>query len=808
MAQGLAETLGTDLAGKYRFIGEIGRGGMANVYLTATRGALGGFQKLVVIKLLRADLAEEQEFRQMFLAEARLAARLNHPNVVQTYDVGEDDGRYYLAMEYVDGQTLESIRHSSIPTRTFAPRMQLQVLLHALAGLHYAHELTDYDGKPLNVVHRDVTPSNILVGYDGRVKLVDFGVAKALDSGTQTRAGVVKGKTGYMAPEAYTDSGHVDRRADIYSIGVLLWETIIGRRMWKQLSSSDRLQKAIEGEVEPLRQLLPDVPARLEQICMKALKPRPEERYLTAAELHADLESYLNQHPPRVSDREIGAALSEGFAEEKQRLRMVIEHQLKNDADVQTLPDLTPQGSRLVTSHGTGFSRFSLGSSRKRKDDRRLAMGAAVLVVALALGGTLAWLTRSGESHPAAADAAKLLTAASVAPARAIRGVTDTEILMGMSAAFSGPAQQLGTRMKLGIETGFEAINERGGVAGRKLKLVALDDGYEGNRALSNMSELLEQRQVFGVIGNVGTPTAQHTVPYAVKNRTLFFGAFTGSNLLRKDPPDRYVFNYRASYQDETARMIHYLLEVKRIDPRSIVVFAQHDTYGDAGYDGAVKMLRKSGHGDVDLLRVNYERNTVEVEGAVRTLLKYHDTTVTVRGSSGPEVRRRHPVKAVIMVSTYKAAVRFIQRVRDASIEPVFLNVSFVGSNDLAEGLKDLGPSYADGVIVTQVVPHYESGATGVIHYREALKRYHPDQHPDFISLEGYVASQLLAEGLRRAGRDLDAEKLVDALESIKDYDLGIGTVMSFGLSEHQASHKVWGTVIDAQGQFRTLEMD
>lgn len=808
MAQGLAETLGTDLAGKYRFIGEIGRGGMANVYLTATRGALGGFQKLVVIKLLRADLAEEQEFRQMFLAEARLAARLNHPNVVQTYDVGEDDGRYYLAMEYVDGQTLESIRHSSISTRTFAPRMQLQVLLHALAGLQYAHELTDYDGKPLNVVHRDVTPSNILVGYDGRVKLVDFGVAKALDSGTQTRAGVVKGKTGYMAPEAYTDSGHVDRRADIYSIGVLLWETIVGRRMWKQLSSSDRLQKAIEGEVEPLRQLLQDVPARLEQICMKALKPRPEERYRTAAELHADLESYLNQHPPRVSDREIGAALSEGFAEEKQRLKMVIEHQLKNDADVQTLPDLTPQGSRLVTSHGSGFSRFSLGSSRKRKDDRRLAIGAAVLVVALALGGTLAWLTRSGESHPAAAAAAKLLTAAPVAPARAIRGVTDTEILMGMSAAFSGPAQQLGTRMKLGIDTGFEAINERGGVAGRKLKLVALDDGYEGNRALSNMSELLDQRQVFGVIGNVGTPTAQQALPYAVKNRTLFFGAFTGSNLLRKDPPDRYVFNYRASYQDETAKMIHYLLEVKRIDPRSIVVFAQHDTYGDAGYDGAVKMLRKSGHGDVDLLRVNYERNTVEVEGAVRSLVKYHDTTVTVRSSGGPEVRRRHPVKAVIMVSTYKAAVRFIQRVREASIEPVFLNVSFVGSNDLAEGLKELGPSYADGVIVTQVVPHYESEATGVIRYREALKRYHPDQHPDFISLEGYVAAQLLAEGLRRAGPDLDAEKLVDALESIKDYDLGIGTVMSFGLSEHQASHKVWGTVIDAQGQFRTLEMD
>src|ERR1700750_2020024 len=157
-------------------------------------------------------------------------------------------------------------RPASFPLAgVFPPRRQLQVLVHVLSGLHYAHELKDYDGKPLNVVHRDVTPSNILLGYDGRVKLVDFGVAKALDSGTQTRAGVVKGKTGYMAPEAFTDSGHIDRRADIYSVGVLLWETLVGRRMWKHLGSSDRLQRAIEGQIEPLRQLVPEVPQKLEQ---------------------------------------------------------------------------------------------------------------------------------------------------------------------------------------------------------------------------------------------------------------------------------------------------------------------------------------------------------------------------------------------------------------------------------------------------------------------------------------------------------------------------------------------------------------
>ncbi len=817
MAEIIAETLGTDLAGRYRFIGEIGRGGMANVYLTATRGALGGFQKLVVIKLLRAELAEEPEFRQMFLAEARLAARLNHPHVVQTYDVGEDDGRYYLAMEYVEGQTLETVRRALDAPRFFSLRMQLQILVHVLAGLHYAHELADYDGKPLNVVHRDVTPSNILLGYDGRVKLVDFGVAKALDSGTQTRAGVVKGKTGYMAPEAFTDSGHVDRRADIYSVGVLLWEALVGRRMWKHLGSTDRLQRAIEGEVEPLRQLVPEVPQKLEQICMKALQLRPEHRYATAAELQADLEAYLERNPPRVSEREIGHALATAFSDDRKQITTVIEHQLKNDAEVKTLPDLSPQTSKLVTGVGHTASRFTLGAAQKPKSKASpsgMPLKVGVVVLALSLGAGMAWLLRSGEGRPLAPGTAGKASAgappgSTVPAANQVRGVSDTEILLGMSAAFSGPAQELGNRMKLGIETGFAQINDGGGVNGRRLRLVALDDGYEGSRALDNMAELLDQRAVFGVIGNVGTPTAQQTVPYAVKNRTLFFGAFTGSALLRKDPPDRYVFNYRASYQDETARMIHYLLNVKRIDPQSIVVFAQHDTYGDAGYDGASKGLRKEGRTDVDLLRVNYERNTVDVDAAVRAVLKYDAAEITTRGPKGQEfVRRRHPVRAIIMVSTYKAATRFIQKVKDAGIDAVFLNVSFVGSNALAEGLKELGPTYANGVIVTQVVPHYDSGSTGVIRFREALKRYHPDQHPDFISLEGFVASQLFAEGVRRAGRELDTEKLVDALESIRDYDLGVGTVMSFGLSEHQASHKVWGTMIDAQGQFRTLDME
>lgn len=160
------------------------------------------------------------------------------------------------------------------------------------------------------------------------------------------------------------------------------------------------------------------------------------------------------------------------------------------------------------------------------------------------------------------------------------------------------------------------------------------------------------------------------------------------------------------------------------------------------------------------------------------------------------------------MVATYKAAAKFIQKIRDRRIDPLFLNVSFVGSDSLAVELKERGPDYGAGVIVTQVVPHFESGATGVLRYRDALKKYHPDQQPDFVSLEGYVVGQLLIEGLQRTGRNLDTEKLVDTLEQLRDYDPAIGGNLGFGTSQHQASHKVWGTVLDSQGAFKALEME
>jgi ABC-type branched-subunit amino acid transport system substrate-binding protein len=813
---------------------------MSEVFLTLTKGGLGGFQKLVVVKLLRRDLAEDRDFLRMFLEEARLTARLNHPNVVQTNDVGEDLGRYYIAMEYLEGQTFERVRRARNATKLFPLHMQIQMLVQVLSGLHYAHELCDYDNTPLAIVHRDVTPSNVFVTYDGQVKLVDFGIAKVLDSLNHTRVGVLKGKARYMAPEQITGAA-IDRRADIFSVGVMLWEILSTNQIWLGRSETEILRRVASGELPPLPA---DAPPVLQQICLKAMAHQARDRHATAEALRAELDLYLEQYATPSRERGIGAAVSELFGDERAKIRQLVEAQLKGSRPgAVALPALREVRARLSGDSFYGAPtgpeqaepqpsiRISYDSVQERgargpvsstshvapRSRTRLYAGAGVAAAA-ALVGVLA-LTRGKAAPDAAADrappaatSAGAAAAAALLPAAAprtlavaVRGVTEDTITVGMSAAFSGPSRELGNRMKLGLETAFAMENDAGGVAGRAIKLLALDDGYEGKRALANVQELISDRKVFAIIGDVGTPTTKEALPYVVANKTLFFGAYTGTGILRRDPPDRYVLNYRASYEDETAKMVNYLIDVKKLADHGIVVFAQNDSYGDAGYDGATKALRKKGRSD-EVLRVGYERNTSDVDDAVTKVAEYHNAAV--RLNNGEVVRLKHPVKAIIMVGTYKASAKFIQKIRDRKIDALFLNVSFVGSNSLADELKELGPSYGAGVIVTQVVPHFDSGATGIIRYRGALTKYHPDQQPDFVSLEGYIVGELFVEGLRRAGHDLDTEKLIDTFEQIHDHDPGTGGSLSFSMSQHQASRKVWGTVLEAQGTFKPLEME
>jgi ABC-type branched-subunit amino acid transport system substrate-binding protein len=380
----------------------------------------------------------------------------------------------------------------------------------------------------------------------------------------------------------------------------------------------------------------------------------------------------------------------------------------------------------------------------------------------------------------------------------AVRGVTDSEIRFGISAPFTGATKELGQNMKLGIEAAFNAANAKGGVYGRQLRLIAADDGYEPTRTAATMKQLYEKDQVFGLVGNVGTPTAVVALPYALDRKMLFFGAFTGAGLLRNDPPDRYVFNYRASYAEETAAVVNYLVKVRRLQPEQIAVFAQQDAYGDAGFAGVEKAIRSlRGGNESTILRLNYQRNTVNVDDAVAQLQRAQEI----------QQKRRLPIKAVIMVPAYRAAAKFIEKTRDLYPDMIYTSVSFVGSTALADELMLLGKRYATGVIVTQVVPAVDGHSSLVLDYKAALGKYFPGVAPDYVSLEGYVDANVLIAGLQRNGAQLDSERLIGTFESLHDLDIGLGTPVTFSRSEHQGMHKVWGTQLDEIGHYQPVDL-
>jgi branched-chain amino acid transport system substrate-binding protein len=376
-------------------------------------------------------------------------------------------------------------------------------------------------------------------------------------------------------------------------------------------------------------------------------------------------------------------------------------------------------------------------------------------------------------------------------PVTAVRGVSDNEIRFGITAAFTGPVRERGRQMKLGIDTAFNRVNETGGLGGRMLRLIAADDGNEPTRTLQAVKQLYEKDQIFGLIGSIGTATAAVAVPYALERRMLFFGAYTGGNVVRRDPPDRYVFNYRPSYAEEADAAVRYLVKMRRIPVRQIAVFAQQDDLGDAGFAGVAKAYRALGINDGAILRLNYPRNTIEVDEAVN-LLKL----------------QKLPVRAIIMSASYRAAAKFIEKTRNLYPEMIFTSISGVGGTSLADELKLLGPRYTTGVLVTQVVPAVSGHSSAVIEYKNALAKYFPGEAPDYASLEGFVAANILIDALKRTGAQLDTEKLVDALEATRNLDLGLGVQLSFGRSDHQASHKIWGTALDETGRFQPVDLE
>jgi ABC-type branched-subunit amino acid transport system substrate-binding protein len=356
------------------------------------------------------------------------------------------------------------------------------------------------------------------------------------------------------------------------------------------------------------------------------------------------------------------------------------------------------------------------------------------------------------------------------------------ELVIGMSTALSGPAADLGKNMQQGVLTGFERANRNGGINGRKLRLIALDDGYEPTRTAPNMRQLIQKEKVIAVIGNVGTPTAIAAIPIANEQKTLLFAPFTGAGVLRKTPPDRYVINYRASYAEETAAMIDALIDTGKLKPKDIAFFTQRDGYGDAGYVGGITALKRHGlQNENAVVHARYERNTLAVENAVADVL-FAST----------------PPRAVIMVGAYAPCANFIKLAKEAGLDALFLNVSFVGSAPLA---RELGKKM-NKVIVTQVVPHpQEKNLPVVKDYHDDLKKFDSSAVPTFGGLEGYIAARIFLKALENQKGTPNRESVINALQGLNEFDLGLGKPLHLSTTRHQASHRVWPTIL-LKGKF------
>jgi serine/threonine-protein kinase len=427
--QGVRGALARDeVLGRYRIVLPLGQGGTADVYLAVAEGP-SGFHKLVVLKVLKPAFANDPDFRSMFLAEARLAARLHHPNIVQTNEVIEVDGVPILVMEYLDGQPLSQVIVRG-KDAGFSLAMQLRVLVDALGGLHRAHELSDFDGTPLAVVHRDVSPHNVFVTVEGQVKVLDFGIAKLERSMVETEVGTVKGKLRYMAPEQIAGE-KLDRRADVYAAGVMLWEALAGERMWKGRGEDEIRARVRAGDVPPPA-LPPGVPPRLAAICRRALALRAADRHATALELADELEAALAELGGGVTPREIGATVARLFADVRAETKAAIEAQLGriSMAAMPAVTDVAPPAGVPVPMQVAKTAEYAPPPPARRGRALAFGIGASVLVVAIAIG---AWASRS-EPRPAAIAPSETATPVALPPASPL-GARDVQSASNASAA-------------------------------------------------------------------------------------------------------------------------------------------------------------------------------------------------------------------------------------------------------------------------------------------------------------------------------------------------------------------------------------
>ena len=425
--------------GRYSLIAQIGRGGMGVVYLGLVRGPA-GFNKLFVVKELKPDLSADPEVVSLFLDEARLSARMNHPNVVQTIEVGSQDDRHFMAMEYLEGHSLVEIRERCLDGGVALPEhLALSIIIGALEGLQYAHTLTGFDGSEQGVIHRDVSPHNLFVTFDGTVKMLDFGIAKASNSAQHTETGVLKGKVAYMAPEQAAGQPF-DRRIDLFAVGIVLWEALAGRRMWGDSAVDMSILHSLWNRSIPdLSVARPEIAPALALIVKKATHSDPDQRYSTAVEMQRALEEYAATLEGPSGTRELGKFVAEHFKRDRAEIKARIDAQLKlmanadsNDIGMaRVYSGETPLGTSVVQPRGAGgtgstgttMGRRVAGPQPDAQPSRSrapwIASGAGLVLVVAGAGFAL----RQGPADRANAVVAPAMTAPA-APLAAVVHVT------------------------------------------------------------------------------------------------------------------------------------------------------------------------------------------------------------------------------------------------------------------------------------------------------------------------------------------------------------------------------------------------
>ncbi|MBV1777216.1 ABC transporter substrate-binding protein [Burkholderiaceae bacterium DAT-1] len=354
-------------------------------------------------------------------------------------------------------------------------------------------------------------------------------------------------------------------------------------------------------------------------------------------------------------------------------------------------------------------------------------------------------------------------------------GITENEIILGQSAALTGPAAELGKGVSRGAKAYFDWINQKGGVNGRKIRLISFDDGYEPERAEANTRRLIERDGVFALFGYVGTPTSNASLPLVNQEKIPFIGAYTGADSLR-NPFNKYIFNVRAGYKDEAVHVVNSLIQMGL---KSVNVFYQNDSYGNAGLK-AIQLAAVGKDVQINAL-ATVQRNSVDVAKAIDELI----------------VKR--PAQAVFMVSSYKSCAAFIAAARAKNFIGPFYNVSFVGTEALIDELhKD-----TSGVMVTQVMPSpYNPTLPITIEYKKVLAAAGMTK-VDYMSLEGFIAAKVMVEGLKRSGRGVTRERLISVMETLSDYDLG-GFRIKFSNSNHNGSQYVDFTILDKDGHIHS----